>query len=103
MQFWPGGEGGGGNLNEPIIKSSNSWRVACGDVEIWNWSVHYSLKGFFVGFLFFKTGYNVPCTFYKHMGLDLQKLTKSLHGLTELKMTLQSVILFQKCNKGDIH
>ena len=25
------------------------------------------------------------------MGLDLQKLTKSLHGLTELKMTLQSV------------
>ena len=33
------------------------------------------------------------------MGLDLQKLTKSLHGLTELKMTLQSVILFQKCNK----
>ena len=34
------------------------------------------------------------------MGLDLQKLTKSLHGLTELKMTLQSVILFQKCNKS---
>ena len=30
------------------------------------------------------------------MGLDLQKLTKSLHELTELKMTLQSVILFQK-------
>ena len=25
------------------------------------------------------------------MGLDLQKLTKSLHGLKELKMTLQSV------------
>ena len=24
------------------------------------------------------------------MDLDLQKLTKSLHGLTELKMTLQS-------------
>ena len=37
------------------------------------------------------------------MGLDLQKLTKSLHGLTELKMTLQSVILFQKCNKVNIH
>ena len=29
-------QGGGGNLNEPIIKSSNSWGVACGDVEIWN-------------------------------------------------------------------
>ena len=27
---------GGGDLNEPIIKSSNSWGVACGDVEIWN-------------------------------------------------------------------
>ena len=39
----------------------------------------------------------------KPMGLDLQKLTKSLHGLTELKMTLQSVILFQKCNKVHIH
>ena len=37
------------------------------------------------------------------MGLDLQKLTKSSHGLTELKMTLQSVILFQKCNKVHIH
>ena len=37
------------------------------------------------------------------MGLDLQKLTKSLHGLTEFKMTLQSVILFQKCNKVHIH
>ena len=30
------GGGGGGNLNEPVIKSSNSWGVACGDVEIWN-------------------------------------------------------------------
>ena len=28
------------------------------------------------------------------MGLDLQNLTKSLHGLTELKMTLQSIYLF---------
>ena len=65
--------------------------------------MHYSSKGFFVGFLFLKTGYNVPCTFYKPMGLDLQKLTKSLHRLTELKMTLQSVILFQKCNKVHIH
>ena len=65
--------------------------------------MHYSSKGFFVGFLFFKTSYNVPCTFYKPIGLDLQKLTKSLHGLTELKMTLQSVILFQKCNKVHIH
>ena len=37
------------------------------------------------------------------MGLDLQKLTKSLHGLTEFKRTLQSVILFQKCNKVHIH
>ena len=65
--------------------------------------MHYSSRGFFAGFLFFKTGYNVPCTFYKPMGLDLQKLTKSLHGLTELKMTLQSVILFQKCNKVHTH
>ena len=38
----------------------------------------------------------------KPMGLDLQKLTKSLHGLTELKMTLRSVILFRKCNKVHI-
>ena len=38
----------------------------------------------------------------KPMGLDLQKLTKSLHGLTELKKTLQSVTLFQKCNKVQI-
>ena len=60
------------------------------------------LKAFLWAF-FFKTGYNEPCTFYKPMGLDLQKLTKSLHGLTELKMTLQSVILFQKCNKVHIH
>ena len=57
----------------------------------------------FCGLSFFKTSYNVPCTFYKPMGLDLQKLTKSLHGLTELKMTLQSVMLFQKCNKVHIH
>ena len=66
--------------------------------------MHYSSKGFFVGFLFLRpVTINVPCTFYKPMGLDLQKLTKSLHGLTELKMTLQSVILFQKCNKVHIH
>ena len=49
-----------------------------------------------MGFLFLR-----PVTIYhvhfKPMGLDLQKLKKSLHGLTELKMTLQSVILFQKC------
>ena len=52
----------------------------------------------FLGAFFFKTGYNEPCTFYKPMGLDLQKLTKSLEN-----MTLQSVILFQKCNKVHIH
>ena len=56
-----------------------------------------------MGFLFLRpvTMYHVH--FINLLGLDLQKLTKSLHGLTKLKMTLQSVILFQKCNKVHIH
>ena len=68
----------------------------CGNLELISALLFQRL---FVGFLFFETGYNVPSTFYKPMGLDLQKLTKSLHGLTELKMTLQSVKLLKKCNK----
>ena len=55
-----------------------------------------------MGFLFLR-----PVTMYHvhfiNLWLDLHKLTKSLHRLTELKMTLQSVILFQKCNKVHIH
>ena len=42
-------------------------------------------KAFLWAFFSFKTGYNVPCTFYKPMGLDLQKLYKKLTGINRVK------------------
>ena len=56
-----------------------------------------------MGFFFFKTVYNVPSTFYKPMGLDLQKYKKLTRINRGVKMTLKSVILLQKCNKVHIH
>ena len=39
----------------------------------------------FLWAFFFKTGYNVPCTLYKPMGLDLQKLYKKLTRISRVK------------------
>ena len=51
--------GGGGNWMSQSSKVQIPGGVAFGDAEIWNCSVHYSSKGFFVGFLFLR-----PVTMY---------------------------------------
>ena len=53
-------------------------------------------KAFFVGFLFFKTGYNVPCTFYKPMGFDLKKLYKKLTRINRVKNDITVCYTFPK-------